>query len=226
MAKSNPSKPPNLASASSPSERPDLRSRIINYIRAGYPGLYLVSHEEQRVDAELKTIAQDLKYSLLFWSAVDGLVDAAKGTTNAANDPLEALLAIQDLKEKTIILLRDFHLFLLDPNPVLVRKFKDVLQEAKTRSKTLIILGCRLALPPELERELTVIEFALPDKAALGQVLDGIMESAQLPALPEQERERALDASSGLTTIEAENAFALSVVEATRRASTVPARSE
>ena len=132
----------------------------------------------------------------------------------ATNDPLEALIATQELKEQTIILLRDFHLFLQDPNPILIRKFKDVLQEAKTKSKTVIILGCRMILPPELEREITLIEFALPGKAALGQVLDGIVESAKLAALTDQEREATLDAACGLTTIEAENAFALSVVEA------------
>jgi hypothetical protein len=119
------------------------------------------------------------------------------------------------MKEKTLILLRDLHLFLQDPNPILIRKFKDVLQEAKTKSKTLIILGCRMVLPPELEREITIIEFALPGKAELGQVLDGIIESAKLSALADRDRDdAALDAACGLTTIEAENAFALSVVEA------------
>jgi hypothetical protein len=88
-----------------------MKQKIINYIRAGYPGLYLVSPEEQRVEAEMKQIVKDLKYSLIFWSAVDGLVDTSKGSTTAANDPLEALIAIRDLKEKTLILLRDFHLF-------------------------------------------------------------------------------------------------------------------
>ena len=109
---------------------------------------------------------------------MDGLVDTAKKHHNAANDPLEALMAIREMKEKTLILLRDFHLFLQDPNPILIRQLKDVLQEAKTKYKTLIILGCRMVLPPELERELTVIEFALPGKEELGQVLAGIMESA------------------------------------------------
>jgi hypothetical protein len=141
-----------------------MKSKIINYIRAGYPGLYLVCPKEQRVDAEIKQIAKDLKYSLHVWSVVDGLVDTKKHTTTAANDPLEALVAIKDISEKTIILLRDFHLFLQDPNPILIRQLKDVLQEAKTKSKTLIILGCRLCLPLELEHELTVIEFALPEK--------------------------------------------------------------
>ena len=145
-----------------------MRNKIINYIRAGYPGLYLVSAEEQRVALEMTQIAAALKYNLVFWSVVDGLVDTQKGTNNSANDPLEALIAIRDLKEKTLILLRDFHLFLQDPNPILIRQLKDVLQMAKTKSKTLSILGCRMVLPPELERELTVIEFALPGKEELG----------------------------------------------------------
>jgi ATPase family associated with various cellular activities (AAA) len=190
-----------------------MKQKIINYIRAGYPGLYLVSHEEQRVALEMTRIAQELKYNLIVWSAVDGLVDVAKHTITAANDPLEALIAIQELKEQSIILLRDFHLFLDDPNPILIRKFKDVLQEAKTKSKTLIILGCRMVLPPELERELTIIEFALPGKEDLRAVLGGIMESAGIKSMEHEAREKVIDAACGLTTIEAENAFALSVAE-------------
>ena len=67
----------------------------------------------------------------LLVSVVDGLVDTQKGTNNSANDPLEALIAIRDLKEKTLILLRDFHLFLQDPNPILIRQLKDVLQDGQ-----------------------------------------------------------------------------------------------
>jgi len=190
-----------------------MKTQITNYIRAGYPRLYPVSPEEQRVDAEMKQIAQDLKYSLHVWSVVDGLVDTKKHTTTAADDPLEALVAIKDMGEKTVILLRDFHLFLQDPNPILIRQLKDVLQEAKTKSKTLIIPGCRLCLPPEPEHELTVIEFALPGKEELRTVLGGIMESAGIKSMETEAREKVIDAPSGLTTIEAENAFALSVAE-------------
>ena len=189
-----------------------MRTKIINYIRAGYPALYLLSSEEQRVEAEIKSIAQDLNYHLVFWSVVDGLVDTEKGTTSPAQDPLEALLAIRELKEQSIILLKDFHMFLQDPNPVLIRQLKDVLQEAKTKSKTLIILGCRIVLPPELEREITVIEFKLPEKEELGAVLAGIIESAGID-MDRETRDKVIGAASGLTTIEAENAFALSVAE-------------
>jgi ATP-dependent 26S proteasome regulatory subunit len=192
-----------------------MRGRIINYIRAGYAGLYVVSPEEQRVEGELKSIAREVGFKLYAWSTTTGLVDTDKGSARQVNDPMEALLAIMELPERTIIVVRDFHLFLQgDPNPVLLRQLKDTLQHAKTRNTPIIVLGCRLCLPPELEREITVIEFALPGKEELGRVLEGVMESAALNGLADGEREAALDAASGLTTIEAENAFALSVAEA------------
>jgi SpoVK/Ycf46/Vps4 family AAA+-type ATPase len=88
-----------------------------------------------------------------------------------------------------------------------------MLVECKTANKTLLILGCRISLPPELDREMAVIEFALPGKDQLGLVLDGIIASAGITEIPQEDREKILDAATGLTTMEAENAFALSVVE-------------
>ena len=210
MPKPKPSKDPSSDSAALPSE---LTHSIVRYLRAGYPGLYLVSAEEQRVEAEMKTVAQQLDYDLHFWSVVDGLVDANAKSVKPANDPLEALQAVESLPEKSLVVLRDFHLFLVDPNPFLLRKLKDALLVGKTKQKALIILGCRLCLPPELERELTVVEFKLPGKTELRGVLGCIMESAGIHSLEIEVREKAVEAASGLTTMEAENAFALSFVE-------------
>ncbi len=191
-----------------------MRQKITNYIRAGYPGLYIVSHEEGRVDAEMVQVAKEINYCLFFWNVVDGLINVEKKqSVKQANDPLEALMAVNELDEKSIVLLKDFHLFIADPNPILIRQFKAVLQMAKTRNKTLIIVGCRLCLPPELEREITVVEFSLPDKEQLGLVLNGILESAKMKEMEDEQRDKVLDAACGLTTIETENAFALSVVQ-------------
>ncbi|NBR88119.1 MAG: ATPase, partial [Verrucomicrobia bacterium] len=139
-----------------------MSAAITHYIRAGYPGLYVVSAEELRVEAEFKTITERLNYGLHFWSVVDGLVDVKAKTVNNANDPLEALEAVKNLPEKSVVLLKDFHLFLADPNPILLRKLKDTLLHTKLKQKLLVILGCRLCLPPELEHELTIVEFKLP----------------------------------------------------------------
>lgn len=122
------------------------------------------------------------------------------------------------------ILLKDFHLFLTDPNPMVLRKLKDALLIAKTRQTPLIILACRLCLPPELERELTVVEFQLPDKHALELVYHGVVESADIRNVPAEERTKAVGAACGLTTMEAENAFALAVVQTKQITPSVVAR--
>jgi AAA+ superfamily predicted ATPase len=187
-----------------------MRERIIQYVKAGFPGLYVQSSEEQRVEAEFKSIAESLKFGLHLWSATTGLMDVQKQTVRSLNDPLEALLAIAELPEENIVLLRDFHLFLTgDANPVLVGQLKYVLRQAKTQSKTLVIVGCRFLLPPELEREFTLVEFLLPGRDVLHNVLSEIMKSANLTECSGVET--AISAARGLTTAEAENTFALSV---------------
>ena len=201
-----------------------MRTQIQNYIRAGYPGIYLVSHEEQRVEAELKAVAAALKYKLYAWSATEGLVDTADGNIRQANDPMEAIVAVADLPESSIVLLRDLHLFLQDANPVLIRALKDELVRCKTKGKCLIVLGCRQVLPPELEREFVVLDFSLPGKDQLGVVLDGICGSAKLKKLAGPERDQVLDAATGMTSTEAENAYALAVIETKKVDATVVAR--
>lgn len=201
-----------------------MRNQITNYLRAGYPGLYLVSCEETRIEAEMKTIAQALNYKLYAWSVTEGLADTADGHTRDAQDPIALLTAVDELPENTVVLLKDFHQFIEDGNPVLVRKVKESLRAGKTKGKALVIVGCRLALPPELEREFVVIPFNLPDKEQLGVVLDNIATSARLAKPESDEREQLLDAACGLTSIEAENAYALSVVEGGRLASNIVAR--
>lgn len=190
-----------------------MRQMLTNYIRAGYPGLYIVSPEEQRVEAELQAVADALEYKVFAWSTTTGLVDTCDGQSRQANDPFEAVTAVGELPENSLVLLRDFHMFLEEGNPVLVRAIKDQLGRCKTQGKVLIALGCRQVLPPELEREMTVIHFMLPDKPQLGTVLDGICQSAGLTRPGGDDRERILDAATGLTCAEAENSFALSVVE-------------
>lgn len=190
-----------------------MRQQITNYIRAGYAGLYLVSHEEARVEAELKAISTGLGHPLHAWSINEGLIDTAKGTTRECNDPMEVLNAVTELPEDSILLLRDFHQFFDDPNPVLIRRLKDQLRESRTTGKTLVVLGCRLNLPPELEREFTVIDIALPGFGELNAVLKGITESTEQPMPKTEIVSDLVDAARGMTTTEAENAFALSVVE-------------
>ena len=51
-----------------------MQKRIINYVKSGHPGLYIVSAEESRVEAELTAVAQSTRYKLFAWSITTGMV--------------------------------------------------------------------------------------------------------------------------------------------------------
>lgn len=198
-----------------------MKDKIINYIKAGYPGLFVVSHEEPRVEAIMrevlealnKTVSDGEEFTLRAWSVTEGVIDISRNGRNlGAQDPMELLAQFMDAPDRTVYLLRDFHPFTEDKNPLVHRKIRDCLSQAKSRNKVMVILGCRLTLPPELEKEITVINFDLPDKAQLRAILHGLMESnGQTKNIPEESA--VVNAAAGMTSTEAENAFAMSVVE-------------
>ncbi len=75
----------------------------------------------------------------------------------------------------------------------------------------MIILAPVLNLPPELERLFVVIDHDLPDRAQLEAIARGTaVEPGELPE--GHELPAVLEAAAGLTRLEAENAFALSLV--------------
>lgn len=192
-----------------------MKAKIIDYIRAGFAGLFLVTFEEVRAEAELRSVATDLKYQLYSWSITQGLVQPATNTVQPINDPVDAVNALADLPEKTLLVLTDFHQFLGDrsqpASPLLTRALKDSIRRARGSAKVIIVMGCALNLPPELEKEFTVIEGQLPDTPVLAVIAEHIAESAKL-SHDDNTITQAAEAARGLTTTEAEDIFALSVV--------------
>jgi AAA+ superfamily predicted ATPase len=187
-------------------------TRITHYIKAGYPCLYLVSHEEQRIERTIAEAASATQRLLFAWDIVKGRHEVAAGTIEMIDDPLSILESVQTMPENSILLLRDFHLFLgTEASAQLVRRFKDACIQAKARGITMLILAPEIKIPLDLTKLITLIEFSLPDRDALTIVLRSIADSADL-ALPD-DLTPILAAASGLTTSEAEDAFALSVVE-------------
>ncbi len=138
-----------------------------------------------------------------------------KAETGEPLGPIELLDKInQVLPEKSIVLAKDFHLFVNEPNPLIIRKVKDCLAIGRNNNRHLVILGCQFKLVTELEKEFAVVDFALPDREQLGVVLKGIADSAGI--VVNGNRDGIIDAASGMTTTEAADAFALAVVESNK----------
>ncbi len=195
-------------------------------IRAKYPILYIVSWEERRIEQTLRQVAAQLRKKLYGWTITTGILpldgyDGLMPDPGTAS-PLRALDAIATSQESAIFVLKDFHPFLderhpLQDQPVIVRRLRDITSQLKESRKTLVILSPLLHFPPELEKDIIVLDYGLPTLDEMSQSLDRVIRSArevsnmQLELNPEM-REKVLSAAQGLTCTEAENVFAKSLV--------------
>ena len=193
--------------------------------RAKYPLIYIISWEERRIEEMLRQVAGERRKQLYLWTLTNGIVpvdlphDASVDTST--RNPLAALDYISLSQESALFVLKDFHPF-LEPRGgmeqhVIVRKIRDVLNQLKESRKTLVILSPVLQFPPELEKDITVLDYSLPNLDELAQSLDRVVRSAReisgmKIALNIREREMVLNAARGLTCTEAENVFAKSLV--------------
>src|SRR5260370_15117359 len=187
-------------------------------VRARYPLIYLVSWEEQRLDAILQDVAQNHGKALLTWSVTRGLRRVGGVRTMAiseqSHDPLEALTAIGKLTEPSLVVLKDFHPFL--GSAPTVRAMRELAQELKSTYTTVILLSPVLTIPVELEKEISVLDVPLPSFRDLLQLLKEIVavvrqgNKARIDLTREQ-AEQLIKAAQGLTLSEAENAFAKAI---------------
>src|SRR5512140_2635541 len=80
-------------------------------VRARYPLLYLVTSEEQRLEAILAELAEAHGKALLGWSIAKGFRKLGGSKTasmpDAAREPLEALAAIEKLPDPSLVVLKD-----------------------------------------------------------------------------------------------------------------------
>jgi len=190
-------------------------------VRSRYPVIYVLTHEEGRLESLLFRLARRQAKQLFTWTATRGLAlvdDEAGGRTperEALNDPSGVLDHIANREASAIFLLRDFHPFLDDPQ--VVRQLRDVAADLKNSFKSIVLCCPRLNMPPELEKEVTLIDLPLPDAQELLDLLGSVCRALQQknPAAVQLGRPEALAlvrAAQGLTLFEAENAFAQAAV--------------
>jgi SpoVK/Ycf46/Vps4 family AAA+-type ATPase len=187
-------------------------------IRARYPLIYLVSWEEQRLDAILQDVADNHGKALLSWSVTRGLRRVGGARTlpmsEGSREPIEALHAIAKLTDPSLVILKDLHPWL--DQPAVVRALRELSQDLKSTYTTVILLSPVLTIPVELEKEISVLDVPLPTFRDLLQLLKEIVavvrqgNKARIDLTREQ-AEHLIKAAQGLTLSEAENAFAKAI---------------
>lgn len=192
-------------------------------IRARYPIIYLLTHEENRMQTLLGQLAQRQGKPLYVWTATRGLsrsgdiTDAETATPfdDSLVDPIEVLKYIQTKGEDGIYLLMDFHPFLEDPH--VVRLVRDVSSSLKASYKNILFSAPRLNLPVELEKDITLLDIPLPDIVELFELLRSLctdlsQKDQSTVSLNNKDASAIARAAQGLTLAEAENVFSKAVV--------------
>jgi SpoVK/Ycf46/Vps4 family AAA+-type ATPase len=214
-----PPPPPPPSAAPGADERPRFVHDLDTLIRARYPLIYLVSWEEQRLETILEGLAQTHGKSLYTWSIIKGLRKVSGPRAPQLEDtrePVQALTTIEKLNDPSLVVLKDFHPYLNDPN--VVRGLRELAHHLKTTYTTVIILSPTLNMPVELEKELTVLDVPLPTSRDLWNLLRDIAQVVKQSqratvSLNREQAEQLVKAARGLTLSEAENAFAKAVAE-------------
>jgi hypothetical protein len=120
---------------------------LTTYLRAGYPGIAIITAEEARAESEIAAVCTANNRQLHAWSSSEGLVDLVEGRVSPCQDPLDALQLLDGMfsrqEPQSVVLMRDIQLHMDQSDPMLVRRIKDILRIAKANGHTLILLGCR-----------------------------------------------------------------------------------
>ena len=200
------------------------QSELEVLVRARYPLIYVVSWEERRVIEEVKKVASRLNKKIFEWSITMGLVpggtsiQSQKQKDSASQDPLVALDTVIEQVEPALYVFKDFHPFLKGQNISVIRRMREIAESLKNTYKTIVIVSPTFQMPPDLEKDLTLVDYELPSENNLRILLDRIIEEIKdnpklKVELNEKSREQVIHAMLGLTLSEAENVLAKTLVQ-------------
>jgi ATP-dependent 26S proteasome regulatory subunit len=197
-------------------------------LKARFPVLYIETYEEQRALARISAVARDAKLvrtprGVWTWSVTRGLIQpdgAIRSNTLRATD---ALKAVRRVEEPAVFVFRDLHPQHQDgqypQNMEVVRLLREAAEAFRSGSvaRVLVLVSPVLHLPAELSKDITIVDFPLPDEEELRDLFEAMIRAnagvGRLQvALDAQGRERFVKAAVGLTMQEAENAFARAMV--------------
>lgn len=190
-------------------------------LRAAYPVVLVVSHEEDRVGKALKDLVERrnrvyaTRTKLYTWSSTQGMV--GPDSNPDINHPVEALEFIEKQTSSCVFLLRDFMEFLHTPGYPVQRKLRDVAKNIH-EGTTIVIVDSSSDVPARVEKIMTVVDFDLPTLEVVVDIALGVMndfpKTKALDANAKAElAHRAAAAAVGLTHAEIENVFARSLAQ-------------
>ena len=200
--------------------------KLSHLLKARFPLIYIASYEEERATKFIKSIVLDksqVKYTreVLIWTQAIGLKNGESVIANTST-PSKLLEYIEKYDKDAVFLLYDFHVFFGNkqkpPEATIVRAIRDlvpILKTSQTR-KNIIFISPDLVIPDTLQKDIVIYDFPLPKLEEIKVRLNKLISAnkrIKIDTLSEEEKDKLCKAALGLTMQEAENAFALAMVQ-------------
>ena len=186
-----------------------MREELSVLIQAQYPLIYLVTPEEERAEQAISEIADQTKSRPVYvWTVTHGITEYGKSQQTPQRNTVSPEAAIEWVvrqKEAGIYIFKDLHPFI--DSPATTRWLRDAIASFKGTDKIIIIMSPVQEVPIELEKEVVVLDYPLPDLAELDQVLTKQLEQTKQGHIDNAVREKLLRATLGLTRDEAEKVY-------------------
>ena len=169
-------------------------------IRAKCPIIYVVTWEEERAEKAIAQVAQECgpPRQMLYYDLVRGFEHNQEGKNNL----LQALQIVEnsDRQTATIYVFRDLHRRLASQrlDEILVRQLRNLYRSFRNSRKTLILLSPLLELPSELEEQVAVLYFPLPETAEIRNIIEQMIPPEQL-RMEGNSLEQLIKACMGMT---------------------------
>ena len=204
-----------------------LVKKLSNLIRARFPYIYITTYEEERVTNLLKKIVREPKLvkvprEVYIWTQTNGFInDETEKPIPGTITPSKALEFVEKCDKDAVFLFYDMHVNFGVKNRgcdyELVRRLRDLVGVLKTGQvrKNVFFISPDLIIPDTLQKDITICNFPLPTLKEISAKLNSMISQnvmVKSDTLTEEDKERLCKAALGLTLQEAENAFALAMV--------------
>ncbi|PSO52713.1 MAG: AAA family ATPase [Cyanobacteria bacterium QH_8_48_120] len=196
-----------------------MQEELSTLIQAQYPLIYLVTPEEDRAEQAIERIAEmkAQQRRIYVWTVTHGIVEYGQPrnvTQHNTVSPEAAIEWVVRQREPGIYIFKDLHPFI--DSPATTRWLRDAIASFKGMDKCIILMSPMQQIPTELEKEVAVLDYPLPNLSELNQVLSKQLEKTNNSRLSTEVREKLLKAALGLTRDEAEKVYRKTYVQAGR----------
>lgn len=205
----------------------ELQISLANLFKARFPYVYIPTWEEERAVEFIESIAYDeslIKHTrkVYLWSQTKGFVESVgKKAVNNTTEPINALDFVEKCNDDAVFIFKDLHIYFgAHGRPAsynVIRRMRDIITflHESVKRKNVVLISPELVIPHDMQKEISVFDFPLPNVDEVIEMLDKIITENNLDdsALEYEDKEKLAKAALGLTLQEAENAFSRAIVQ-------------